>query len=245
MISIITAVYNRKDTIADSIESLLEQNVKDFELIVIDAESSDGTLDVLNGYSDVIACLVSERDAGIYDALNKGVLKAKGDVIGFLHSDDLFYDESVLQQVVDEFRRTEADAVYGDLIYVDRDNPNRIIRNWESGNFSLEKLSNGWMPPHPALFMKRSVYEKVGLYSLDYPIAADYDHILRSFRSGINVSYIPKTLVKMRVGGASNNSINNLIKKYKENYKIVKSHGFNGHRTTLMKMLGKIVQYRL
>ena len=243
-VSIITAVYNRKDTIEDAIESCLNQRFGDVELIVIDAESTDGTLNIIKRYSDRVSCLVSEPDEGIYDALNKGISRSTGDVIGFLHSDDLFYDESVLEIVAEEFRKDEVDAVYGDLIYVDKDNPNITVRHWVSGEFTSSKLSNGWMPPHPALFMKRGVYDKVGFFSLDYPIAADYDHILRSFISGIKVSYIPKTLVKMRVGGASNNSIKNLIKKYKENYKIIKSHGFNGHRATLMKMLSKIFQYR-
>ena len=161
-ISVITAVFNAKDTIVDAIESVLSQSHDDIELVVIDGSSTDGTKELIEIYRDRIHIFISEQDDGIYDALNKGIKLATGDVVGFLHADDLFESNSVLSDVAAAFSTSSADAVYGDLVYVSKNSPNNIIRYWKSGHYSAEKLAMGWMPPHPTLYVRREVYEKWG-----------------------------------------------------------------------------------
>jgi glycosyltransferase len=219
-ISVITAVYNAKDTASEALESILEQTHPDIELIVIDGASTDGTREMLAEYADRLSVFISEPDDGIYDALNKGIAHAAGDVIGFLHADDLFADDVVLAKVAEVFVDSSVDAVYGDLVYVSKSEPDKVIRYWKAGEFSPEKLKAGWMPPHPTLYVRRSVYERLGAFDTSFHIAADYDCMLRFLGVGkINCHYIPEVLVRMRLGGKSNRSLANIVQKSVEDYK--------------------------
>ncbi len=243
-ISIITAVYNNVETVADALDSVLAQTGADFELIVIDGGSTDGTPAVLERYADRLAVFVSEPDGGIYDALNKGILRASGDVVGFLHSDDLLADSSVLRRVSDAFSDPRVAATYGDLLYVRKDNPDRVVRFWRAGRYSRVRLGWGWMPPHPTFYVRRSVYERLGLFNTDYRIAADYDCMLRFLGKGhLKVVYIPEVLVKMRLGGISNRSLKNILRKSKEDYRALQENGVGGVGALAWKNLSKLPQF--
>jgi glycosyltransferase len=243
-ISVITAVYNAKDTISDAIESVLSQSHSDVELIVIDGGSTDGTIELLNDYKEGLSVFISEPDDGIYDALNKGIKHATGDVVGFLHADDLFADNAVLAKVAEAFAEPSTDAVYGDLVYVSKSEPDRVIRYWKAGEFYPEKLKAGWMPPHPTLYVRRSVYERLGAFDTSFHIAADYDCMLRFLGVGkINCHYIPEVLVRMRLGGKSNQSLKNIIRKSAEDYKALKRNKIGGAGALLWKNLSKLPQF--
>jgi glycosyltransferase involved in cell wall biosynthesis len=243
-ISVITAVFNNRDTIADALDSALGQTHEDVEMIVIDGASTDGTLQVLRGYAGTLAALVSEPDRGIYYALNKGLRVATGEVVGFLHSDDLFADKHVLARIAEAFANPSVDAVYGDLVYVRKDASDQVVRYWKSGMFAPAKLRRGWMPPHPTLYVRRSVYEQLGMFDTDFRIAADYDFMLRFLgRSRVQVEYIPDVLVKMRLGGTSNRSFGNLLRKSMEDYRALKSNKIGGLRALAWKNLSKLPQF--
>lgn len=243
-ISVITAVYNNCATIAAAIESVLAQAHGDVELIVIDGASTDGTREILERYRDRIAIFVSEPDGGIYDALNKGIRYASGDIVGFLHSDDLFADEHVLSRIASTFDAHDVDAIYGDLIYVRRDDPDMVVRYWRSGSFSRRKLRLGWMPPHPTLYLRRSVYERLGGFDTSYRISADYESVLRYLgKASVKCEHIPEVLVKMRVGGASNRSLGNVVRKMREDFRALKYNQVGGSATLLMKSLSKLPQF--
>lgn len=243
-ISVITAVYNNRTTIAAALDSVLAQSHDDVELVVIDGGSTDGTLEVLGGYSDRVGVLVSEPDRGIYDALNKGLRLASGEVVGFLHSDDLYADTEVLRRVAGAFSDVEVSAVYGDLLYVRKEAPERVVRTWRAGQFTTALLARGWMPPHPTFYARRSVYEALGGFDTHYRIAADYDCMLRFLgRGGIRVDYIPEVLVKMRVGGASNRSLANILRKSAEDYRALKTNGVGGLTALAWKNLSKLPQF--
>jgi glycosyltransferase involved in cell wall biosynthesis len=243
-ISIITAVYNRAGSIDNAINSLQKQSYRHVEHIIIDGGSTDGTQDIIKSKLKGHVNFTSESDEGIYDALNKGLIKARGEIIGFLHSDDFFAYESVLSDIAIAFEDPSVDAVYGDLEYVSKYNPNKRIRHWKSGKFSMKKLKWGWMPPHPALFLRRSVIEKWGGFDKSYSIAADYDAILRYFSLGaINTVYIQKVLVKMRTGGESNRTLRHVWKKTCEDYRALRSNRIGGIGALLWKNLSKVGQF--
>ena len=242
--SIITAVWNRATTLGDALDSLSAQSCTDWEHIVQDGGSTDGTLDLLATYTDPRRSVVSERDGGIYDALNRALDRCHGDVIGLLHSDDFLAHPRVLEQVARTFAETGADAVYGDLDYVSATDTTRVIRHWRSGDYAPEKLRRGWMPPHPALFLRRSVIERFGGYDTSFRIAADYDTILRYFGTGgISAAYVPEVLVKMRVGGESNRSLGRIIRKSREDLRAMKKNNIGGLGTLALKNFGKIGQF--
>jgi glycosyltransferase len=200
-VSIITAVINGVETIEDCIKSALNQSYKDVEYVIIDGNSTDGTLDVINRYKDKIAKVVYEPDKGIYDALNKGIKLATGDIIGFLHSDDFYANDRIIEKVADVFMKYNVDSCYGDLQYVDKSNTNRVIRYWKSSKYEHGKFKYGWMPPHPTFFVKREIYDKYGYFNTDFRIAADYELMLRFLeRHRISTYYIPEVLIKMRIG---------------------------------------------
>ena len=227
LISIITATYNSEAFIAKALDSYRGQTYPQKELLLIDGKSKDHTLSILKDYLDCITVLKSEIDHGIYDALNKGIRLAKGEIIGILHSDDLFADNKVLEKVAQKFK-SDANlmAVYGDLEYVDRNNPDKIIRYWKSGICSLKAIESGWMPPHPTLFIKKECFTKFGMYNLIYKSAADYDLILRFFyKHQLKAAYISQVLVKMRVGGISNKSLGNRWKANLEDRLAMKQNG--------------------
>ena len=243
-ISVITAVYNNRATVAAALDSALAQTHDDVELVVIDGGSTDGTLEVLRGYGQRIAVLVSEPDRGIYDALNKGIRLAGGAVLGFLHSDDLYADAGVLRRVAGAFADADVAAVYGDLLYVRKDAPERVVRTWRAGRFAPERLARGWMPPHPTFYARREAYAELGGFDTRYRIAADYDCMLRFLgRAGMRVDYIPEVLVKMRVGGASNRSLGNILRKSAEDYRALKANGVGGLPALAWKNLSKLPQF--
>jgi glycosyltransferase len=241
-VSIITSVYNNKDTIEDAIKSVLNQNYKNIEYIVIDGGSTDGTTDIIKKYQDKISKFISEPDNGIYDGLNKGIKSATGDVIAFLHSDDVYADDEVIAKVAKVFEKYNCNGVYGDLVYVSKSS-DKVIRYWKSGEFSIDKLKKGWMPPHPALFLKKEIYQKYGLFDLNFKIAADYDFMLRILKNNPKLIYIPEVLYNMRTGGESNKSLKNIILKSKEDYKALKKNKIGGINTLIYKNLVKIPQF--
>lgn len=243
-ISIVTAVYNSCETVAAALDSALSQSDVNIELVVIDGGSTDGTLEVLRSYADRLDVLVSEPDCGIYDALNKGIRRVSGDVVGFLHSDDLFADAGVLSRIAAAFAEPAVEVVYGDLHYVRKDNPEQVVRYWRAGEFAGRRLGWGWMPPHPTLYVRRSVYEQIGLFDTSFRIAADYDFILRMLgRGGVGVHYIPEVLVKMRVGGASNRSLRNIVRKSREDLRALRRNGVGGLGALAWKNLSKLPQF--
>ena len=243
-ISVITVTYNNQQTIEQSIQSVLNQTYKDIEYIVIDGNSTDETLKIINKYRDKIALIISEADKGMYDALNKGIMKASGDIIGFLHADDFYPSDKILEKVEHTFKVYASQSVYGDLDYVSAENPEKIIRKWKSGKFEFNELRKGWMPPHPTFFVLREVYWKYGFFNLNYKIAGDYDLMLRFLgKHKITTAYLPEVLVKMRWGGKSNKSIKNIILKSKEDYKALKNNKVGGLYSLFMKNFRKINQF--
>lgn len=243
-ISIITVVYNRVEAIADCVASVRSQTHPELEYIVVNGASTDGTSEVLEGLRDQIDVYVNEPDKGIYDALNKAMALATGNVIGLMHSDDVFDDAQVVADVAARFADRSTRLVYGDLEYVAKKDLGRVIRRWVSTPFEPGLLKRGWMPPHPTLFVHREAYRAVGGYDTSYRIAADYDFVLRYFlRFGVQSIYVPRVLVRMRVGGASNRSLRNIIKKTSEDYRILRTHGVGGVVGLLWKNLSKIGQF--
>ncbi|ADY52850.1 glycosyl transferase family 2 [Pseudopedobacter saltans DSM 12145] len=245
LISIITSTYNSASFLADALESFKEQSYAEKELVLVDGGSTDETLQIIEK-SAIVGKMISEQDGGIYDALNKGVKLASGDIIGILHSDDMFYNAEVLNNVAEAFKANpHLDAVYGDLLYVERDNTDKVVRNWKSGSYDLAKLAYGWMPPHPALFIKTECFHKYGLYDLQYRSAADYDLILRFlYKYKIETAYLPQVLVKMRVGGISNKTLKNRIRANAEDRAAMKVNGVAfPFLVAALKPLRKIGQY--
>lgn len=246
-ISIITATYNSAKTLEVCLDSVLNQTYKNIEYIIIDGKSSDDTLDIVKFKAEKHTNIVwvSENDKGIYDALNKGVSKATGDVIGFVHSDDFLADNSIIENIANVFNAQKVDGVYGNLNYVKFDNVNRIVRNWTSQPFHAKILKRGWMPAHPTLFLKKKVYNACGKFNIDYRISADYDFILRIFsQSNYKFYYLPMTITKMRVGGESNRSLKNLILKTTEDYRAARSNGIEHPFVAVgLKNLSKIPQW--
>ncbi|SLN11677.1 PGL/p-HBAD biosynthesis glycosyltransferase/MT3031 [Roseivivax jejudonensis] len=243
-ISVITAVYNRAGVIAEAMQSVAVQTHPETEHIIQDGGSTDGTLDIVERHRTANTHLESSPDGGIYDAINKGIARATGDVVGLMHSDDFFADERVLARVVDALSDARIDGVYGDLDYVSASDPARIIRRWRSGTYARKKLAKGWMPPHPTLYLRREVFERHGLYDTSFRIAADYDAMLRYLAKGrIELAYIPDVLVKMRVGGESNQSLRKIIRKSREDYRAIRRNEVGGLPTLAMKNLSKLQQF--
>jgi glycosyltransferase len=243
-ISVVTAVYNRRQTIGQALDSVLSQSHSAIESIVIDGASTDGTLAILESYRSSLGVLSSERDHGIYDALNKGIKHATGDVVGFLHADDVFENSEVLAKVAAAFDDPAIDAVYGDLVYVRQDDIKKVIRYWRSGHYDDFTLSRGWMPPHPTFYVRRSVYERLGGFDTRYRIAADYDTVLRFLAVGrIRTAYIPEVMVRMRAGGISNRSLITIVRKSLEDIDVLRRNEVGGAWTLLNKNLRKLGQF--
>lgn len=244
-ISVITACYNSASTIEDTLLSVTGQDYADLEYILIDGASKDETMEIVNRYKDRIAKIVSEEDKGIYDALNKGIALASGDVIAILHADDLYAHASVLSSVMRVFAEKKSGSLYGDLHYVDRADTNKTIRNWKSGSYYPGIFRKGWMPPHPSFFLRREYYERYGSFDTSFRTAADYELMLRMLeKHKVSTAYLPEVLVKMRVGGVSNVSLKNRIKANQEDRRAWKVNGLNpGLLTLIRKPLSKIAQY--
>lgn len=243
-VTIITATFNSSKTIQDTILSLESQTYNNIEYIIVDGNSKDNTLDIINEYSTRVSTVICEPDKGIYDALNKGISAATGDVIGFLHSDDILAYPDAITDIVSKFSEGNFDAVYADLEYVSQDNTNHVVRKWKSGEYNVSKLKYGWMPPHPSFYMKRSRYIEWGVFNLNYKISADYDSLLRYlWVHKAKAVYLPRVLTKMRVGGISNRSLKNIIQKSREDVNVIKMNGLFWPIALLFKNLSKLPQF--
>ena len=246
-ITLVTATYNSAAVIEDCLNSVMQQDYHDVEHLIIDGNSSDATLSIIQRYQSHNSNIrfVSEPDAGIYDALNKGIGLAQGEVIGFVHSDDLLSHSTVLSKIVKCFEKGHIDGVYGDLIYVDKQNSSKAIRTWKSCDFKPKLLSKGWMPAHPTLFLKKEVYLKHGHFNLNYQIASDYDFMLRILKDkSLCFKYLPEVITKMRVGGVSNRSLKNVFLKSREDFRILKRNDIPNPVITLFrKNFSKIGQF--
>ncbi len=243
-ISVITATWNSVSTLQECINSVDTQTYGNYEHIVVDGGSSDGTLQLLKENSNSLRRLLIEGDDGIYDALNKGIRMAAGDVIGFLHSDDVFFDEKVLEDIAISFTNPSVCAVYGNLHYVERGDLSNVVRRWISSDFKRYYLKFGWMPPHPTLYVKKEWYSQIGGFDTRYKISADYLSILQLFAQENFISaYIPRVLIKMRLGGVSNRSIKNILQKTREDYNALKKTKIGGVATLMLKNICKIHQY--
>jgi glycosyltransferase involved in cell wall biosynthesis len=243
-IAIITVVLNGQDALNNCVKSVLAQKYPDIEYIIIDGGSTDGTLDIIKSYGNAVSTLISEPDKGIYDAMNKGLRLAKGDIIGILNSDDIYANENVIGDVVKVFEGSDAETCYSDLVYVDRLDTDKVIRYWKAGPYNKELFKKGWMPPHPTFFVRKRVYEKYGYFNLDFPLAADYELMLRFlYKYNVSATYIPKVLVKMRAGGTSRLGIYT-IKSFVENYRSWTVNDLRpGFFTLLRKPFSKLGQY--
>lgn len=232
-ISIITVTYNCVSVLTDCLNSVASQSYNNIEHIVIDGVSTDGTLSLLNSKKHQLETLVSELDEGIYDAMNKGIKFAKGDIIGFLNSDDFYANNEVISKVVSEFKKEPSlDACYSDLIYVNQSNTSKIVRNFKSSEFKQGLFSKGWCPPHPTFFVRRSVYERYGNFDLNYRIASDVELMMRFLEiHKIKSRYIPEVWVKMRIGGTTNKNFKNI---WKQNQEVLRSFDKNGLSVNLI-----------
>ena len=245
-VSIITATYNSSKTILDTIDSVLSQTHPNIEHLIIDGISTDNTVELVKSTKFKGEVHVG-KDKGIYDAMNKGIALAKGDIIGILNSDDFYADETVIEKIVALFQETNCDAVYGDLLYVDADDTKIVKRNWVSGSYKHENFFKGWMPPHPTFFVRKDLYTKYGNFNISLSSAADYELMLRFlFKHNAIPAYLEKVVVHMRVGGKSNVSIKNRLIANLEDREAWKINGLKPHWYTLfLKPLRKLGQFFL
>lgn len=244
-VSLITVSYNSETTIEATILSVIAQIEADIEYIIVDGNSKDRTMDIVRKYQTHISKIISEPDKGIYDAMNKGVALATGDIIGILNSDDFYADNKVIADIVSVFTKLNCNAVYADLEYVDRNNTSKILRSWRAGEYREGLFLKGWMPPHPTFFVKTEVYKNFGSYNTDLRSSADYEFMLRVIhKHRIAVGYLNRVITKMRSGGQSNISIKNRIKANLEDRKAWKINHLNpGLFTLTRKPLSKIFQF--
>ncbi|WP_144769330.1 glycosyltransferase family 2 protein [Herbaspirillum sp. SJZ099] len=225
-ISIITVSYNSEATIADTLHSINEQTYENLEYLVIDGGSKDRTMELVENNGKRIALKISEKDRGIYDAYNKGLALAQGEIIGFLNSDDFYCDRTAIEKVMRVFEDPQVDACYADLVYVDRDDTSKIVRHWKSRPYKEGLFKQGFVPAHPTLFLRKKVYEQAGGFNLDYRLAADYEFMLRIFhKHNLHSAYLPEILVKMRDGGATGGSLKSIRKQNTEIVKALEQHG--------------------
>lgn len=236
-ISIITVAFNAAETIEGALLSLAQQTFQDMEHVVIDGGSSDGTQAVVSSHGDRISRFLSEPDHGIYDAMNKGLALATGDVIGFLNADDAYANKNVLSRVAETMERYQLDALFGDVVFCHRENPDQIVRRYSSSHFRPDRIAWGWMPAHPALFVKREVFQKVGPFRTDYRIAGDFEFVARAFgNQSLRYRYLPEVLVKMRIGGVSTGGWRNTLLLNRE---VLKACRENGIYTNPLMILSK------
>lgn len=244
LVSIVTVTYNSESTIEDTLHSVQSQDWPEIEHIIVDGNSKDSTVSIVNRFKRPGLKIISEPDKGIYDAMNKGTRLATGSIIGTLNSDDILESPEVISKIVNAFENNVYDAVYGDLVYVRANNMDKIIRYWRSRDYRSGMARSGWMPAHPTLYLKRSVFEKYGYYDTNYSIAADYDFCLRIFEKHMICSrYLPEILVRMRAGGKSNSSLKNILLSNKESSHACKKNGYTGGIIFLLrKLVSKLPQ---
>jgi len=239
-ISIITVVYNNKETIKDAINSVLNQTYENIEYIIIDGASNDGTVEIIQSFENKISNFVSEPDNGLYDAMNKGIGLASGDIVGILNSDDFYIDNKVIQKVVDVFENEKVDSIFADLVFVKPDNLKKTVRYYDSGKFNPSKFAYGWMPAHPTFFVKKEFYVKYGVYKTDYKIAADYELLTRFLaKYKLSYFYLKLPIIKMRIGGVSTSGIQS---NYILNKEIIRACRENDIKTNWLKVLSKYPQ---
>ena len=242
-VSIITTCYNREKTIAQAIESVLGQDYPDIEYIVVDGGSTDDSFKVVRSYGSQICKAVSERDGGMYEAINKGIKMATGDIVGLLHSDDFLIHNHIISEIVERFKQTAADMVYGDGLFVDADHTDKVIRDWRSGNYRRWKVRLGWLPLHPTVYIKRNAIEQYGLYNEKYQIAADSDFLVRYlYRADLKVEYLGKYVLRMRMGGLSTDGKKRKA-MWKEDVEMFRENGFWGVPEKILKMCWKVPQF--
>lgn len=242
-VTIITSCYNREQTIRGCIESVLSQDYPDIEYIVVDGASKDNSLNIINEYKDKISKIISEPDHGMYEAINKGIRAATGDVIGLVHSDDFLFSNQTVSHIVQRFEETHADFLYGDGLFVNPENTDKVVRNWIGGSYRLWKVRHGWLPLHPTCYVRRDVMERKGLYNESYKIAADSDFLFRYLLGGeLSVTYLKEYIVRMRMGGLSTDSARRKQMR-KEDIRLYQSHGVNPIITKVEKMMWKIPQF--
>ncbi len=244
-ISVITVAYNNAGTIGDTMQSVCAQSHPHVDYIVVDGDSNDGTQDIVHSFSGLDVNFISEPDAGIYHAMNKGINMAVGDIIGFLNADDVYDNPGVLSMVDEAIDSRSADCCYGDLEYVARDNLEQVVRYWRSEEFAPGLLSKGWYPPHPTFFARREVYQQYGVFDLDYLFAADVELMWRFLaHGGLKSDYIPSVLVRMRMGGTSNRSIANVIRQNIWLYRAMKKNGIHCSKLFLLyKFISRAMQF--
>lgn len=245
-VSIISVCFNSGKTLEDTIKSVASQDYANIEYIIVDGGSTDNTKGIVESYKHVVDFFISEPDQGIYDAMNKGLSMASGDVIGMLNSDDILAGENVISLIVNAFMSLpQVDCVYGDLLYVASNNLERVIRTWKAGPVKPNSFLNGWMPPHPTFYVRKSVYADCGLFDLSFPLAADYEFMLRVLLKHNRLSaYVPSVIVRMRTGGVSNNSLYNRRQAFRENRDAWIRNGLKPRFYTIyLKIFRKLSQY--
>lgn len=236
-ISIITVTFNSVQTLFDTFRSIQAQDYPNIEYIIVDGQSTDGTLELIQMNSNIVTKYISEPDNGIYDAMNKGLRLATGDVIGFLHSDDEYANSQVISTIASNFGSTDIDALFADIVYVQGNERKEVIRKYRSNRFTPAKIEWGWMPAHPSLFLNKRVYAKYGVFKTDYKIAGDYEFVARIFHEDtLKYKYLPEVLVNMRMGGVSTGGISNSIVLNKEVLRACKENNIN---TNIFKILSK------
>lgn len=242
-VSIITSCFNREKTIRDAIESVLSQDYPNIEYIIVDGASDDGSIDIINEYKDRISALISEPDNGMYEGINKGIRQATGEIIGLLHSDDFLYSPHTISHIVSEFKKTNAELIYGNGLFVDSSNPIKVVRNWISGSYNKRKIRKGWLPLHPTVYIRKKCFDKSGYYNEDFRIAADSDFLVRYlYKANFRIAYLNEYIVRMRMGGAST-SFKKTKLKWEEDFRLYRSHGFNPYFALTGKILSKVPQF--
>jgi glycosyltransferase involved in cell wall biosynthesis len=244
-VSVITVCFNSEKYIRATIQSVLSQTYANIEYIIVDGGSTDGTLAIIKSYGNKISKLISQPDKGIYDAMNKGLFMATGDIVGFLNSDDMFSQSTSIELIVNAFKDSSADSVFSNLYYVKQEAPDEIVRHWQTGEFAVGSFCKGWHPAHPTFYVKREVYNRYGLYDLEFPLAADFEIMLRFLeRYKISTEYLPNVLIKMRLGGATNRSFKNI---YLQNKECIRAFHKNNIKVSslypLYRLLPKFIQY--
>jgi len=242
-LSIVTVCLNSVETVEDTIKSVLIQDYKDIEYIVVDGGSSDGTLDILTKYQSRISTCISEPDNGVYDAMNKGIKLSSGDIVATLNADDMYADETIVGRMLEFIQKNGLDAAYGDLAYIDPKNGNHVMRFWKAGKYKRGAFYHGWVMPHPTFFCRKKVFDKYGYFNNSFQIAADFELMLRFVeKHQINVGYLPKVIVKMRTGGKAN-VLRGIIRG---NWEIIRSFRLNNLRLSpwffILKPIAKISQ---
>ena len=243
-VTVVTTCYNRSDTVVKAVRSVMFQTYPDIEHIIIDGGSTDGSVEAISRCgSSRITHFVSEKDKGCYNALNKGLRLATGDIVCWLHSDDVFYDEHVIENIVRVFECNHCDMVYANGLFVSPDNPDRIIRNWISGNYSDKKIENGWLPLHTTVFVKKEIYDKSGGYCEDYVIAGDTFWLIKvMYKTGIRIQYLDQYVVRMNFGGLSTSWEKSLL-RWREDLNIYSRCGLSPVKALVMKVLRKVPQF--